>query len=326
MSAIGSAFAAGGLALAVVAAPTAAAAQPDTRIPWIGYLANEPTTDSIPVLRSKLRERAWVEGQSIKIWYRYVQGKPELYAQHADDLVRLNVAVIVAVGAPAIEAARRATKTIPIVMVALDDLVAGGLTAPAGAETNLTGLTTFAAELSARRVELLKQIVPALTRAAVLWNPASAGASADLQATQAAARARGVELVPMEVRAEGDFREAFAKAQAQRPQGLIVLSDALVLAHRQRIATLASRHRLPTVFPLRDFVDAGGLLSHGAAWADVFGQAATLVDRLLKGARPSDLPLTRASRFELVINLRTARTLALTIPSSLLQRADRVIE
>lgn len=315
------------VALVLIVAPAAPAAQPDTRIPWIGYLANEPTPDSIPVLRAKLRELAWVEGQSIKIWYRYAQGKLDLYAQHADDLVRLNVAAIVAVGGPAIEAARHATKTVPIVMIALDDPVAAGLTGDsAGAATNLTGLTTFAIEMSARRVDLLRQIVPGLARVAVLWNPASAGTAADLRATHDAARARGVEVVSAEIRAEGDFREAFTRVQAQRPQGVIVLSDALVLAHRQRIATLASRTRLPTIFPLRDFVDAGGLLSYGAAWTDVFGRAAGLVDRILKGARPSDLPVTRAARSELVVNLRTARALALTMPSSLLRRADRVIE
>lgn len=319
----------GGLALLAVApvdaAPQAPAAQPGTRMAQIGYLANEPTPDSIPALREGLRERAWVEGQSVKIWYRYAQGKPDLYPRHAEDLVRLNVAVIVAVGAPAIEAARQATKTVPIVMVSLDDPVAAGLTGDR-AGTNLTGLTTFAAGLSARRLELLRQVVPRVGRAAALWNPASASAAVDLRATQDAARARGLELTAVELRAEGDLREAFARVQAQRPQGLIVLSDALTLTHRHRIATFASRARLPAVFPLRDFVDAGGLLSYGAAWTDVFRRAAVLVDRILRGARPSDLPVTRASRFELVINLRTARALSLTIPSALLQRADRVIE
>ena len=319
--------AAAGLALLVIVAPRAPAAQPDTRIPWIGYLANEPTPDSTPVLREGLRERAWVEGESVKIWYRYAQGKAELYPQHADDLVRLKVAVIVAVGAPAIEAARRATKTVPIVMVSLDDPAAAGRAGdPADPATNLTGLTTFAVELSARRVELLRQVVPSLVRAAVLWNAASASAAVDLRATQAAAQARGVELTPVEIRGDADLREALAKIQALRPQGLIVLADALTLAHRQQLATFASRARLPAVFPFRDFVDAGGLLAYGANWTDVFRQTAALVDRILRGARPADVPVTRASHFELVINLRAARALGLPIPSSLLQRADRVIQ
>src|SRR6266571_5038081 len=203
-------IATGGRALLVsvltVGATGARAAPPD--IPSIGYLANEPTPDSIPVLRAGLRERAWVEGESVKIWYRYAQGKPELYAPHADDLVRLNVPVIVAVGVSAIEAARRATETIPIVMVSLDDPVA-------------------------RRLELLRQVVPGVVRATALWNPTSASAAVDLSATQAAARARNVELTSVEVRGDSDFREVVAKVQAQRPQGLIVLADELTLARRE---------------------------------------------------------------------------------------------
>jgi len=321
----------GGLAFLVIAlgvvAPRTPAAQPGTHVPWIGYLADEPTPDSIPVLREGLRERAWIEGQSVKIWYRYAQGKPDLYAQHADDLVRLNVAVIVAVGGPAIEAARQATKTVPIVVVSLDDPAAAGLTGdPAGPASNLTGITTFGVELSARRLELLRQVVPGIVRAAALWNPASASAAIELRASQAAAQGRGVELTPVEIRADGDVREALAKVQTLRPQGLIVLPDALTFAHRQRIATFVNRNRLPTVFPFRDFVDAGGLLSYGARWTDVFRLTAGIVDRILRGARPSDLPVTRATQFELVVNLRTARALALAIPVSLLQRADRVIQ
>jgi putative ABC transport system substrate-binding protein len=314
-------LAAVGLAVPIAAAPAAATAQLAIRIPGIGYLANEPTPDSIPVLRSRLRELGWVEGRSVSIWSRYAQGKPELYARHAEDLVRQNVAAIVAVGGPAIDAARQATKTVPVVMIALDDPGAAG--APA---TNLTGLSMFDAETSARRLELLKQIVPGLARVAALWNSASPGAAADLRATQDAARAGGLEVVSVEIRAESDVREAFARVQAHAPQGLIVLSDALVLAHRQRIASLASRARLPAMFPFRDFVDAGGLIAYGPAWPDVFDQAARLVDRILRGARPSDLPVARAGRSELVINLRTARALALKIPAPLLQRADRVIQ
>ncbi len=311
----------------VVAATRAPAAQPDTRIPWIGYLANEPTPDSAPVLREGLREHDWVEGQSIKIWYRYAQGKPEFYPQHAEDLVRLKVAVIVAVGARAIEAARQATKTIPIVLVSLDDPAAAGLTRePADPETNLTGLTTFDVELGARRLELLRQVVPGLARVAVLWSSVSASAAVDMRATQAAANARGVVLTPVEITAENELREALTRIEKLRPQGLIVLADAVTLAHRQRLATFTSRAKLPAVFPFRDFADAGGLLAYGANWADVFRQTAGLVDRILRGARPADLGIHRASRFELVINLRAARALPLRVPSSLLQRADRIIE
>jgi ABC-type uncharacterized transport system substrate-binding protein len=304
----------------------AAAAAPDARLFTVGYLANEPTPDSLPVLRAGLRERGWIEGQSLEIQPRYAQGKPELYAPQADELVRLNIAVIVAVGVPAIEAARRATKTIPIVMVSPDDPAAAGLTGDPAASSNLTGLTTFVPELSARRLELLRQIVPGVTRVAALWNPASGSAAVDLKATQAAAQALNVAIVPFEVKGDSDVREIFVKIKEQRAQALIVLADALTLARRETIATTASRNGLPSVFALRDFVDAGGLISYGATWTDVFAQAAGLVDRILRGARPADLPVARASRFELIVNLRAARAIPVPIPLPLLRRADRVIQ
>jgi len=315
------------VAAAMVAAPCGPAAQPDTRIPWIGYLANEPTPDSAPVLREALRKRDWIEGQSIKIWYRYVQGKPELYQQHAEDLVGLKVAVIVAVGPQAIQAARQATRTVPIVVVSIDDPVAAGLVAePASAATNVAGLTTFAPGLSARRLDLLREVVPTLTRAVVLWSSASATGAEDLRAIQDAAKARGVTLTPVEIAGETEIREALGQIGQSQPQGLLVLPNAITLAHRQRLATFASRGKLPAVYPSRDFADAGGLIAYGANWTDVFQQTAELVDRILRGAKPAELGIRRASRYELVVNLRAARALSLKISSSLLRRADRVIE
>jgi putative ABC transport system substrate-binding protein len=320
-----------GLALwavvALVAAPRAPA-RPDTHVPWIGYLANEPTTDSVPALRDGLRERDWVEGRSIKIWYRYAQGKPELYRLHADDLVRLDVAAIVAVGRPAIDAARRATKTIPIVMVSLDDPATDGAAGERqDPDTNLAGITAFAPELAARRLDLLREIVPGLARAAVLWRPAGASAAADLRATQAAAAARGVQLTGIEITGDPpNLRAALAGLTKLRPQGLMVLADSVTLAQRQRLVTFASRAKLPAVYPSREYVDAGGLVAYGANWADVFRQTAELVDRILRGAKPATLGIRRASRLELIVNLRVARALPVTIPSALLQRADRVLE
>jgi putative tryptophan/tyrosine transport system substrate-binding protein len=315
-----------GVALLIAAAVTPVpAAPPEARIPWIGYLANEPTPDSAPVLRDTLRERGWVEGESAKIWYRYAQGKPDFYSQHADDLVRLNVNAIVAVGPGAIVAARKATKTIPIVMVSLDD-PAELVRESTGPAANLTGITTFAPDAPARRVDLLRQVVPHLARAALLWSADSPAATAELRATEAAAAARGVELAKGEVTTETDVREALSKIEKLHTQGLIVLADAVTLAHRQRLATFASRNKLPAVFPARDFADAGGLLAYGANWTDVFRQAGGLVDQILRGARPADLGIRRAAHFELVINLRAARALPVTVPVSLLQRADRVIE
>ena len=303
-----------------VAAPRAPSAQPDPRIPWIGYLANEPTTDSAPVLRDGLREHEWIEGQSIKIWYRYAQGKPELYPQHADDLVRLNVAVIVAVGPGAVEAARRATKTIPIVAVSSEDLASGD------ADANLAGISTFAPELAARRLDLLQEVVPGLARAAVLWRAAGASAAADLRATQAAASARAVQLTPVQIMGDTDLREALAELAKLKPQGLIVLADVITYAQRQRLTAFASRAKLPTIYPSREYVDAGGLFGYGANWADVFRHAAVLVDQILRGAKPAALGVRRAQRLELVINLRVARAMPIPIPSALLQRADRIVE
>ena len=321
--------AAGGALLAAAtigASARTTAAQPDPRIPWIGYLANEPSTDSAPVLREALRERDWVEGQSIKIWYRYAQGRPDLYPLHADDLVRLNVAAIVAVGPQAIEAARQATKTIPIVMISFEQPVAGESTGETkNPPSNLTGVTTFAPELAARRLDLLREVVPGLARAAVLWRSTGASATADLRATQAAASARAVALTSVEMGSD-DIRPALTEIGKLRAQGLIVLADAVALAQRQRLATFASRSKLPAVFPSRDYADAGGLLAYGANWPEVFRQAATLVDQILRGARPADLGIRRAERLELVVNLRAARALPVVVPSSLLQRADRVIE
>ena len=314
------------LAIAVVVAATRApAAPPDRRIPWIGFLANEPTPDSAPVLRETLRTRDWVEGESVKLWYRYAQGKPDFYPQHADDLVRLNVNAIVAVGPGAIEAARKATKTIPIVMVSLDDPAELVRENPGPAE-NLTGISTFSAEAPARRIELLREVVPRLTRAALLWSADSPNARADLRATEAAAAARGVELTKVEVTTETDVRAALAQIEKLHPEGLIVLADAVTLAHRQRLATFATRNKLPTVFPSRDYADAGGLLAYGANWTDVFRQVGALVDQILRGTRPADLGIRRAAHFELIVNLRTARAMPVTLPSTLLQRADRVIE
>jgi len=313
-------------ALLLIGALTVAALAAVAPLPAIGYLANEPTPDSLPVLRTALRERAWVEGRSIELWPRYAQGKPELYAPQAEELTRLDVAVIVAVGVPAIEAARRATKTIPIVMVSPDDPAAAGLVGGPAAGSNLTGLTTFVPELSARRLELLRQVVPGVARVAVVWNPASGSAAVDLKATQAAAQAQSIEIVPFEVKGDSDVREVFVKIKEQRVQALVVLADALTLARREAIAKAASRNGLPSVFALRDFVDAGGLISYGATWTDVFRQAAGFVDQILRGARPADLPLARASRFELIVNLRTARSIPVPIPLPLLRRADQVIQ
>ncbi len=315
------------LVVGTAAAPRAAGAQTEPRVPWIGYLANEPTPDSVPVLRQGLRERGWIEGQHVRIWSRYAQGRFDLFPGHVDELVRLGVTVIVAASPPAVEAARRATRTIPIVMVTTDDPVANGLVAaPGRPEGNLTGFSLYAAELAARRLELLKAAVPRAARVAVLWNPSNPTCAVELRAAQVAARALGVELVPVELRAEGELRVALGAIKSPTPDGLLVLADVLTLAHRSRLATFAARNRIPAMFPLPEFVDAGGLLAYGPSWSDAFRHAAVQVDRILRGARPAELPVKRSSRFELHINLKAARTLELPIPSSLLIRATRVLQ
>jgi len=315
------------LVFGTVAAPRAAGAQTQPRVPWIGYLANEPTPDAMPVLRQGLRELGWIERQHLRIWYRYAQGRFDLFPGQVDELVRLGVNVLVAASPPAIEAARRATRTIPIVMVTTDDPVANGLVAvPGRPDGNLTGFSLHAAELAARRLELLKEAVPRAARVAVLWNPSNPTCAVELRAAAVAARALGVELTPVELRAEGDLRAALGAIKSPAPDGLLVLADVLTLAHRQRLATFAAQNRIPAMFPLAEFVDAGGLIAYGPSWSDAFRRAAVQVDRILRGARPGELPVERPSHFELHINLKAARALELPVPSSLLVKATRVLQ
>ena len=324
---IACAAAIGALVVGTVVAPRAAGAQTEPRIPWIGYLANEPTPDSMPVLRQGLRERGWIEGQHVRIWSRYAQGRFHLFPGHVDDLVRLGVNAIVAASPPAVEAARRATRTIPIVMITTDDPVANGLVAvPGRPEGNLTGFSLYAAGLAARRLELLKEAVPRAARVAVLWNPSNPTCAVELRAAQVAARALGVALAPVELKAESELRAALGAIESPKPDGLLVLADVLTLAHRSRLATFAARNRIPAMFPLAEFVDAGGLIAYGPSWSDAFRRAAAQVDRLLRGARPAELPVERPSRFELHINLKAARALELPVPSSLLAKATRVLQ
>jgi putative ABC transport system substrate-binding protein len=315
------------LALAAAAAPWGAAAEAGPRVQRIGYLANEPTPESTPVLRQALRDLGWVEGQNITVWSRYAQGRFDLVPGQVDELIRLGVSVLVVASPPAVEAARRATKTIPIVMVTTDDPVANGLVAaPGRAEGNLTGLSLFAPELAGRRLELLKRAVPGAARVAVVWNPSNPTCALELRASQVAARVLGIELMPIELKTEGDLRVVRGAIKNQQPDGLLVLADLLTVAHRSQLTTVAARSRVPAVFPLPEFVDAGGLMAYGPSWGDAFRRAAVQIDRILRGAPPADLPVERPSRFELHVNLKAARALELPIPSSLLVEATRVLQ
>lgn len=315
----------------LLVAPLPAYAQPSSGLRRVGYLGtSSPTLEPqyVDAFRQQLRQLGYVEDQHVVIDYRWAEGRDDRLPDLAVQLVRLKPDVMVTTGTPGTLAAMQATKTIPIVMVSFEQQPVAG--EPAGEtkkrESNLTGITTFAPELAARRLDLLREVVPKLARAAVLWRSTGASATADLRATQAAASARAVALTPVETTSDADIRSALAEIGKLRPEGLIVLADAVALAQRQRLATFASRSKLPAVFPSRDYVDAGGLLAYGANWAEVFRQAATLVDQILRGAKPANLGVRHADRLELVVNLRAARALPVTVPSSLLQRADRVLE
>ena len=268
-----------------------------------------------------------MDGESLKLWQRYAQGKPALYGPHVEELVRLGVNVLVAASPAAIEAARRTTATIPIVMASIDDPVASGFVASLGQPGgNVTGVTLAAPGLAARRLELLHQVVPRLARVVALWNPANRSAAVELRDARGAARTLGLEVSPVEARADSDLKPALAAVARLEPGGLLVLSDALFQANRRQLATFASRHRLPAVFPLAEFADVGGLFAYGAVWADTFRRVAVFVDKLLRGARPADLPVERPQRLELTVNLRAARALKLAVPSAVLLRADRVLQ
>ncbi len=319
------AFACGAGAAALLCA--ALAAQTEPRLPCIGYLANEPGPDTSATLRARLAERGWVEGQTVKISHRYAQGKVELFPGHADELARLGVDVIVATSAPAIEAARRATRTIPIVMATTDDPVATGLVAslarPGG---NLTGVTLAAPGLARHRLELLNELAPGAARIAVIWNPTNPSNAAELRETEAAARARGLSLAAVPLSADSERRAALDAITSARAGGLLVLADVLTIARRAELVTFTARRQIAAVYPLPEFVDAGGLAAYGPSWSDAFGHVAAAVDRILRGGTPASLAVERSTRVELHISLRAARALKLPVSPALLSRAQRVVQ
>ncbi len=323
------------LALGILWAPLAADAQPTGKVFRIGLLGNA-YTPPYDAFRQGLRELGYVEGQNIAIERRYSEGRAERLPDLAAELVRLKADVIVvdACGAP-LNAASQATSTIPIVVAACnDDLVATGLISslarPGG---NITGLSELTPELGAKRLELLKEAVPKVKRVAVLWNPAYSERfsanfrfwSSDWAEMRAAAQVLGMTLQSVEIRGPDDFDTAFSAMSRERADALIAFSDPLIVFHGRRIADLAAKSRLPAVYASREVVDAGGLMSYGSSSTDMFRRAAVYVGKILKGAKPADLPMEQPTKFELVINLNTAKALGLTIPQSLFLRADQVI-
>jgi ABC-type uncharacterized transport system substrate-binding protein len=312
------------LIVALLATPLAAVAQPAEKVPRIGLLDYSPVWEPF---RQALRDLGYVEGQNIAIEYRPTEGRQELLREHAAELVRLKVDVIVAAGTPPTQAAMQATTTIPIVMVSTGDPLRTGLVAslarPGG---NVTGNTILGAELSGKRLQLLKEMLPNVSRVAFLWNPANASLISHFNEIQAAARALGLTLQSVEVRDPKEFESAFLKMMRDRPDALIMTADTMHRLHLERIVDFAANRRLPAMYQLKAYVEAGGLMSYGASLSDLFRRAAVYVDKILKGAKPADLPVEQPTKFELTINLKTAKALGLTIPHSVLLRADQVIE
>jgi putative ABC transport system substrate-binding protein len=315
---------------AMVAWPLAVRAQQPAKIPRIGLLS--PFSPSATALwhqafRQGLRDLGWVEGKNISIEYRYAEGRHDRLADLASDLVRLKVDIIVtAVTADAL-AAKHATRDIPIVMASAGDPVATGLVEnlarPGG---NITGLSQIAPELAGKRLDLLKEIVPGLSRVAVLWNPQDGSSTVSWREIQLPARQLGVQLHSLEVRSSDDFDKAFEEATSARAGAIAIMPDPVFVTNLKRIADLAAKNRLPSIFHLREFADAGGLAAYGTDRPDMFRRAATYVDKILKGAKPGDLPIEQPTKFELVVNLKTAKALGIEIPASILARADEVIE
>jgi ABC-type uncharacterized transport system substrate-binding protein len=316
---------------AAAAWPLAAnAQQPAGGVRTIGLLGPSGAND-LPEANAAfvvaLRELGWVEGKNVALVGRFAENRLERLPDLAAELVRQKVDVIVTIGTLAPLAAKQATTTIPIVMSAAGDPLGSGLVAslarPGG---NVTGISLMAPDLGGKRLELLKQLVPGFARVAVLWNVANPYPAFVFRETQAAGRTLGVEVQSLEVRGPDDFDRAFETARQQRPQALITVEDPLTGAYRKSIADFTTMQRLPSLHGLREFVSAGGLMSYGANLSDLRRLAAGYVDKILKGARPADLPVQQPTRFELVINLKTAKAIGLDIPLQLQQLADEVIE
>jgi putative ABC transport system substrate-binding protein len=318
----------GVLTFGLLAAPVVAEAQQRAKVPRIGFLVFVSSESRYRGFQQGLRELGYVEGQNIAIEFRSADGSLERLSDLADELVRLQVDVLVAGSTEGAYAAKRATSTIPIVMANVTNPVGAGLVSslarPGG---NVTGLTTMSADLSGNRLALVKEVVPGLRRIGVLWYPDSPNGVAAFKELKAAAPSLGVDVRSLEIRLPlPEIDKAFGTAITWRADALITLDDALIINNRTRIIALAARHRLPAVYGYREFPDAGGLISYGPSRHDMYRRTAAYVDKILKGTKPGDLPIEQPTKFELVINLKTAKALGLTIPPSLLLRADQVIE
>jgi putative ABC transport system substrate-binding protein len=295
------------------------------KIPRIGWLMVNQSPRS-EAFQQGLRELGYVQGKNLVIEARNVDGHLERLPGFADELARLNVDVIVALEPPATLAAKEATKTIPIVMRSTDDPVEAGwvasLARPGG---NITGVSSVSSELYGKRLELLKEVIPRLSRVAVLWNPDFPAGPVNFKEMEIAAKPFALHLQSIEARRPEDFSSAFRNAAGKHAEAVITLRNPLIVNERKRIADMALKNRLPAMFDDRDFVEAGGLMSYGTNLTDLYRRAATYVDKILKGAKPADLPVEQPTKFELIINLKAAKQIGLTIPPNVLARADKVI-
>jgi putative tryptophan/tyrosine transport system substrate-binding protein len=312
--------------LALGAMPRVAESQQSKAVPRIGVLRSPPPTDHMfQALLTGLRELGYVEGKTVLIEYR--QGDDERLPELAQDLVRSKIDLIFAPNPAAAQAARKATETIPIVVAAVGDVVRTGLAAslahPGG---NVTGLTALGSDLSGKRLELLKEIVPGLTRVAVLWNPNVPDKLVEWKQMEPPARVLKLELLSIEVRTPADFDLAFESVRRLRPEALIALGEPLVFSQRGRVIQFAAEARLPAIFNWREAVEEGALIAYGPDIADLYRRSASYIDKILKGAKPGDLPIEEPIRFDFVVNRKTANALGVTLPQSILLRADRVIE
>ena len=315
--------------LASLVAPLAATAQQAGGTVTIGYLGNaSPALEStlVDAFREGLRQFGYVEGQNLVLRYQWAEGQQERHAVLAQELVRLQPDIILTAGTPGTLAAKQATQSIPIVTAAAGDPVAAGLVSslaqPGG---NVTGLSGMAPELEGKRLQLFMQAVPTLSRVVALLNPANPFTTLAWQAIQPAAEALGVQLQPVEVRGPNDLDRALATIKEARPDGLIVVPDRFLFTYRTSIVQFMAEHRLPGMFPYREFVQEGGLLAYGPDYTDMYRRAATYVAKILRGAKPADLPMEQPTKFELVVNLKTAKALEIIIPPPLLFQADVVI-
>ena len=317
-------------ALSLTVAATHAWAQQPNKVPVVGvlFLAAGPDDPLVEALRKGLRQLGYVEGQDIRFEFRSAQGQAERLPRLAEELVQLKVDVIVVGNPPAAQAVQRATSTIPIVIGLFDPVASGLVTDLAHPGGNITGLSSMFTELIAKRLQVLKETIPRLTRVTVLWNPTTPPSPWEAKAVEdlnAAARSLSIELKFVVARTPEEFDAAFSAVRRAHAQALYLIESALFYTHRMTLAKLALKARLPAIYGTRAFADEGGLMSYGVNYADQFRRAAVYVDKILKGAKPGDLPIEQPTKFELVVNLKTAKALGITIPQSILVRADEVI-